>query len=323
MNKKKFVIVTIIVFLVFIIYFYYKKNNHFPTIEKIIPSNIQQSDYLSYSLTSDGNYIFTNTFEKIDVISGEPVYLPQFLSSFRMAFKLLPLQEFSTFSLSPDDKYLIVSNQTLNDIEVDESNEFLKNKIFDFENNEIYNFKDDINIFSWNPFDTNIFLSDRGIQNIDGTLKIDMEQKIENPILFGNSTVLWDKKTNLPIGLISLNDSNYVISSLSNININLFSTPIEIFLQNENNERNLPIGFDNTGNYLLYIKYVDIGSDIDSTVWLLDWRTSKEIELFRMSDYDSKMPIITNAIWSADGTKILIERYNTNFIVLSLKNNNK
>ncbi len=297
-----------------------------PKVTNIIPSSIQYGDYESYTISSDGKYLYTNTYEKIDAVTSQFVdYIPGTIV-LKNTLDLFDLKtSFSTFTLSPDEKYLIMADLKESTI-TDEKLKFLEmGKITNLETRKFEYVPDDLIVYSWNPNDTNIFLSNYGvvkinedIENITYHFGLDGWDEFDyrGAKLMGNAGAVWDISKNIPIILIQENNNIYQIVNVGNIKYDDITFPINLFKNSTNKETNVILGFDPSGQYLIYEK---IESNLDTSIWAIDWKTLKQKEIFRMSDYDSKMPVITDAVLSSDGTRILVERKDSKFLILEIE----
>ncbi len=290
-----------------------------PKVTNIIPSPIQFGDYASYTINKDGKFIYTNSFEKIDLETGQALENTSIdLTSFATATKKYGLVEYKTFSLSPDEKYLIISSPTEDTISENAPFYFQKNIIFNLESNKHIPIVNDLDIISWNPDDSNILFTKNGLFLIENDSELFVEQIVEHPNYIGNGMVLWDSKTKLPMAFINLLDGKYIIAKteFNNDDINF---PIDLFEIDNDEEIIFVDGFDPTGEFIIFQKYETLNSKIDSSIWILNWKSMEMTEIFRMSEYDESLPAILNIIWSADSSRILVERENSNFLILEIE----
>jgi hypothetical protein len=301
-----------------------------PKVTNIIPSPIQYGAFESYSISPDGKYLYTDTYDKIDIETGQLVDIIPGIVVIKNILNQFELKtSFSTFSLSPDEKYLIMADLKESTV-IDEDLKFLEmGKIVNFQTREFKYIPDDLIVYSWNPNDSNVFLSNYGfvkinedIENITYHFGLDGWDEFDyrGSKLMGNAGAVWDITNNIPIILVQENNNIFQLVNVGNIEYKDFTFPINLFKKFMDQETNVIFGFDPSGQYLIYEK---IESNLDTSIWVIDWQTLKQKEIFRMSDYDSEMPVITDAVLSSDGTRILIERKDSNFIILELSSNER
>jgi len=94
--------------------------------------------------------------------------------------------------------------------------------------------------------------------------------------------------------------------------------------------------FDPTGKYLLLVQLqcadtnfthctedypiVNVSNVTDTVLTLLDWRTGEKQEIFRLSEIgDEHVVGFAPLAWSADGSTIIVGRYNATAVVLKIK----
>lgn len=296
-----------------------------PKVTNIIPSPIQYGDYQSYTISPDGKYLYTDTYDKIDIETGQLVDIIPGIVVIKNILNQFDLKtSFSTFSLSPDEKYLILADLKESTV-IDEDLKFLEmGKITNFETRKFEFIPDDLIVYSWNPNDSNVFLSNYGvvkinedIENITYHFSLDGWDEFDyrEAKLMGNAGAVWDITNNIPIILVQENNNIFQLVNVGNIEYEDITFPINLFKEFTDQETNIISGFDPSGQYLIYEK---IESNLDTSIWVFDWQTLKQKEIFRMSDYDSEMPAITNLIISSDGTRIIVERKDSNFLILEL-----
>ena len=291
----------------------------FPKLTDVILSPIKYGDYRSYTLNKDGKYIYTNSFERIDLETGQVLESTSIdLTAFAMASKKYGLVEYETFSLSPDEKYLVISSPKEDTITENAPFYFHKNIIFNLESENFIPIVNDLDILSWNPVNSNILFTTKGFYQMENETEHPAEQIVDHPNYVGNGKLLWDSNTNLPMAFINLLDGKYIItkSEFNNDDINF---PIDLFEIDNGEEIVIVDAFDPTGEFVIFQKYEILNSKLDSSIWILHWKSMEMIELFRMSEYDKSLPAILNIIWSADGTRILVERENTSFLIFEIE----
>jgi hypothetical protein len=170
--------------------------------------------------------------------------------------------------------------------------------------------------------------------------------------IVGSGRYLWDKDRNLPIaelvtecnGCLDGFDPSYPnLSAIQNLKIASIDTT-ELRKSGKRIEQTLlteewlsypffPI-FDPTGEFVLVPVEIrnqpptpadrddyDKSEYIqDTVIYLIRWRTKEKIEFLRLSNYGSPQHYISAPItWSADGSTILIPRWQATPLVVSVK----
>lgn len=155
----------------------------------------------------------------------------------------------------------------------------------------------------------------------------------------GYGEYLWDANQNLPIAHMTWNSQLNSDGTETGRHVNEIVSydkgrTIHVPVYTEKPlQRTVNTVFDPTGQYILLTvwersKIPAAGNDeisgenvIDSVLILVDWRTGKQVELFRLSSIDSKNLIAkpSGTAWSADGSTVFIARNDAPAIVLKMK----
>jgi hypothetical protein len=310
----------------------------FPKIDHV--DTLRSVDMLTvyYDLSSDGTEYITNygivrnvqTDEKVTTVDSNCIWR-------------------STIDLSHDNRYLTGSTD-LNGIGIFD---IQKNECIRPENPTSLN-----PVESWSPESNRFILAQSKIimdfpsfQVVPFSSDYPMDFTASTHI-FGSGRYLWDTDSNLPVaelvtdcdGCLDGFDPSYPnISAIQNLKIASIDTT-ELRKSGKRIEQALlteewlsypffPI-FDPTGEFVLVP--VDIRNQPstptnrddydkpeyihDTVIYLIHWRTKEKIEFLRLSNYGSPQHYISAPIiWSADGSTILIPRWQATPLVVSVK----
>jgi hypothetical protein len=223
--------------------------------------------------------------------------------------------------------------------------------ILNTENHEITRLSDGIGQFrGWSPFSDNVIIATifntitAQVYNINLVTNITNNDQVDfrsESGLGGSRTTIWDQNRDYPIAYLTSTISNpYTVFVWPNLAIvsgidtypSMESEFVEIL-------SDTPIAgaiFDPTGEYVLISEWV-CGSvdenqpcdwntariaDISDTILsVINWRTGERQEIFRLSDVGDGYFVVygSSMYWSADGSTILIERYDASPVVLMVQ----
>jgi hypothetical protein len=255
---------------------------------------------------------------------------------------------------SPDGRYFGLAGT-----EYDKATNTIRDqvRIIDTQTRSVQKAAGDI-FWGWSPFSTGNYISRRNdekgtasvfnLKNQDSSIPLDEINQYDftqESQVGGSGKYLWSRKLDIPIAQIGAWTSEKTKNMRwGNITIKSFVEPatIQTYLQYSLTVFNDPAAhivnaiFDPTGEYVLAAQWECADtqaihcSDIpnppvtenvtDSIFTLIRWRTGESRELFRLSTIDEKNIIASGDLaWSADGSTILIGRFNAPFVVLKVK----
>ena len=331
MNRKIIIVIIVLIIPLLSGFFIWKKKERkTPYIADVNEKKINYLDFNSYALNFDGEYIYTDSYKKINTNTGEINY-PQIFSIYRMMTRWENNEKFVKFSImsiSPDERYLVFSVPIKSSINPNTPDLLAKSKIIDLQTGTVRFVKDDFVILSWNPNKPDLLISSYGyfrISTEDNEINLTAinsrdKYNYSNSEKVGNGMFIWDKQTFAPLAKIDRIDNTIIIENSDLIKTGLFDTPFVLFEENYANGKNTPIGFDLSGEYFLYLKRENQNStiEVNYSLWMVDLNLEKKFELFRISEYDDSRQEIVNVTWSIDNTYIVIERKNESFLIIEL-----
>jgi hypothetical protein len=192
----------------------------------------------------------------------------------------------------------------------------------------------------WSPFGTERYLAGIiddgwGVFDMKGSAPVPLKQQYDfrqEKEVGGTGRYLWSKARDIPIA--SFYGTGIVISSFADL-----TKEPEYNVTVLNYDPDTPYIeaiFDPTGEYVLVAQWKCANTETvkcsgsvippvtenvtDSMLTLFRWRTGEKYELISLSQIDPKNVVASgNLLWSADGSTIVIGRYNASMIVLKIK----
>ncbi len=190
----------------------------------------------------------------------------------------------------------------------------------------------------WSPFNAGRYMAslvndDWAVFDLKGSAPVplhwqyDFRQEKE---VGGTGRYLWSKSLDIPVALL---EGDAIISFADPMDYGHPSYSVTFL----NNPQHL-VGeiFDPTGEYVLVAQWECADTETvkcsnsaippvtdnvtDTVLTLIRWRMGERYELFRLSQIDPKNVVASGDLaWSADGSTILIGRYEAPFVVLKVK----
>ncbi len=310
-------------------YWYFFREQVFPLVESAFVMPVEEHGALS----PDGSFIYTSTHTKVDVQDGLQTY-----NGFDFRFDIYPA--WSIMDLSPNGRYLTAQTGSMGNyykylLDITEKTyreeshmcnswsgdstrclEFFQFELVEMPENKV--------VEEWSRNE-----DFRNLRNVSG-----------------DYIFLWDMDKRIPVAEIYPCDdegnntsSTQCIVSLSYdegrfpLHKDREHATIAPILEIEPPQEVVSYIFDPTGRFVLfaiwehYGEYVsgkyDTSTVTDTVLVLVDWRTKKSTELFRLSSIDSSNIAVgrgSSALqWSSDGSTIFIARNYAPAIVLKIK----
>lgn len=338
MKKKQFLIGLVVILSILVTgYWYFFRPQPFPSVQAsfIVPVIREYGVHTPDGvLAPDGNSIWIGLVSSIDVRTGA-------WSSIKIVDAPLGLTLAHIFlDISPNGRYLTASAG---------SSFGFSNYLVDVEQK---NYQEGIYLCeSWSGDSTRcleaIFsrLVEMPANQVveDWSRTVDFRKSSE---VSGDYIFLWDRKQRIPVAEIypcpSENDDQataYCLVSLSagdNVFRKYTSSQPPVILpifEIALSQKVASYTFDPTGKYVLFAVWenkgeytsgdYDTSTVVDTVLVLVDWRTKKSREIFRISEIDPEHVVVSRGAsaleWSSDGSTILVYRNYAPAIVLKLK----
>jgi len=325
----------------------------FPTLQKAYaaPVNMQMwtNGAVPFALSPDGQFVIYGSSGWIRLDTGEESYPLANYAITPEGYMGIGMN----YGWSPDGRYFAMT--TFYDNRSPGAN---RNPIYIFDSQTLIGSKiegDVGNFYMWSPFNSGRFLANfypegPSMFDLQGSAPVPVREAIDfrqEQEVGGTDSYLWSKRLDTPIAAIStisVMDENGEWTDRSQVCIDSFSIPMKYehpayrvsVAENPPLDNLIEAIFDPTGEYVLLVQWqcsdsslahctdinghADTQNVTDTVLTLIKWRTGEKQELFRLSQIDQQNVIGSAPVaWSADGSTIVLGRYNASAVVIKVK----
>jgi len=326
------------------------ENNSFSVESYYVSPWRPEGEYTRFEgcLSVDGQTFTFSNLDQINLSSGVMTHLIDDFQSLTDAFPDFLYTSELDCGWASDGTTLAVTNTSE---QINGRYHIVQTIIIDTENHTFMTLPDDLGAFEGlSPFTNNLVITigrngpNIHVFDLDNYAEVRSDSQVdfrgENE-LAGSSTTLWSRSINYPVGhLTSTITDPYTVNFWPNLALvsGLDSYPSTPYEYSVILSETPVIGaiLDPTGEYVLISEWV-CGSvddnqscnwdtlsqeDISDTIFtIINWRTGEHQELFRLSDVGDGYYVAygSNMYWSADGSTVLIERYDASPVVLTVQ----